>query len=149
MNEEDDIVIVSPEQQAINEISEIAKSGLENVKQLKEINQQLSDINYHISALDDYIVDNTVDTEQLKKGSEKTDEQETKETSEETETKDRAGENTEENTEEITITEVHAEVVKVNENLQLTNSILTGNIVFLGVLAGIIIFKIMWDRFSK
>lgn len=145
MNEEENIIINSPEEQAIEEITQIAKSGLENVKQLKEINQQLSDINYHVSALDDYIVEDLRDPKQITKDSENLNEQETKENVEETETKASAGDNQE----EITITDIHTEIVKVNDNIQLTNSILTGNIVFLGVLAGIIIFKIMWDRFSK
>lgn len=138
-------------------IDEITKEDLEialdNIntavnEKVIDINEQLNSIDSNVSNINDNLETLLV----IKEPVENKDEQKTETSIAEkksTETKSgETGETTEE-TEAVTLTDIYDSVEKVNENITLTNQILTGNILFLGVIVGVLLFKIMWDRFKK
>lgn len=140
MNEEENQeVSIDDAKQAIINIEE---NTSENTEILNEIESDLTDLNQHITNIDEYLVINN--NEQRK-------EQTTKKENEETEQKEeeQITENQSEESEEITLTNIYSEIQTVNENLTLTNNILSGNIIFLGIIVGVVLGKILWDRLRK
>lgn len=140
MNEEENqnISVEEAKQSIIN----IEENTSENTELLNEIESDLTDLNQHITNIDEYLVINN--NEQRK-------EQTTKKENEENEQKEeeQITENQSEESEEITLTNIYSEIQTVNENLTLTNNILSGNIIFLGIIVGVVLGKILWDRLRK
>lgn len=125
------------EQDAINAIQEIVNIGEENGEQLLSISQQLNDINNHITNIDEFVI--TLQEEKKKN------EQETKEiTKEKTETETKNG--TTETEETITNTEIYNEIVQVNDNLEIQNSLLTVGIFSQGIIIGVLLLTLFWKR---
>lgn len=128
-------------------INNMASETSDNKKALSEIKESIDSIESHITNIDEIISlnqENGIDEQET----EKVDKQEKEETGEQKESKSESKSESEE-AEEIDLSDIHTEIQQVNENLTLTNQILTGTILFLGVIVGVMLFKIVWDRLKK
>lgn len=133
------------EQDAIKAIVQISDQGKINADTLLKLNTDIQTISEHVASLDDYLVIQKIEKEKQAEQEKKEDEQETKASDQEqTEIK-----NTKAEKEEITLTTIHEDIIKLSETAEMTNNILVGNIVFIGIIAGVILFKTMWDRLTK
>lgn len=117
----------------------------EEVNIINDITGSLESLDSHVINIDEKL--DEIIVIQSPGEEEKKDEQKEEKITEEKTTK--SGQQTEQITEEITISDLYDEVHQVNQNLTLTNQILSGNILFLGVIVGVILFKGLFDRFKK
>ena len=131
------------EQEAIEAVQDIAKQGLENGEVLNEIESDLTDINEHVANIDEYLVINNKEAEENKE-----DEQKAEEIIEEKNTKAGESEN-EEQGEEISIENVYTEIVQTNQHLENQTQLLTVGIFSQGIIIGVLLLTLLWNRFIK
>lgn len=141
-DEEENIENYSTED-ALRNIQDISDNSLEQLKEIKKVQTSLDSLNEHVSSLDDYLVIQKKKEEEQKKEEEKKDEEK-----EESETKSdlRTGE---EETEEVTLSELYSEVQTVNQHLEYQNNLLTISIFSSGIIIGVLLITLFWNRFIK
>lgn len=140
MPEDNDILT---EQDAIQAIVQISEQGKLNSDTLIKLNTDLQNISAHVASLDDYLVIQKIEKE--KQEQEKENEQKTEKIDQIT----REAEEPEAEEGEITLVQIHEDLQAINENIEMNNYINVGNILFIGVLVGAILFKTFWDRIKK
>lgn len=135
-------------QEALKDIKEINIHAKNSEDLLNAIESDLIDLNDHITTIEEFIVITNPDSEEKKEEEKKENEQESKKVNEEKETKGDTG--TEEEQEEaITLEDVHTEIKQVNDNLTTTNNLLISDVFSNGVIAGVILFTLFWNRVMK
>ena len=141
-NEEEDNIENYSTEDALRNIQDISDNSLEQLREIKKVQTSLDSLNEHVSSLDDYLVIQKKKEEEQKKEEQKDEEKE------ETETKNdvRSGE---EETEEITLSEVYTEIQTVNEHLEYQNNLLTISIFSSGIIIGVLLITLFWNRFIK
>lgn len=135
-------------QEALKDIQEINIHTKNSEDLLNAIESDLIDLNDHITTIEEFIVINNPDSEEKKEEEKKEDEQEDKKANEEKETKGDTGAE-EEQEENITLEDVHEEIKQVNDNLSTTNNLLISDVFSNGVIAGVILFTLFWNRVMK
>lgn len=140
MPEDNDILT---EQDAIQAIVQISEQGKLNSDTLIKLNTDLQNISAHVASLDDYLVIQKIEKE--KQEQEKENEQKTEKIDKIT----REIEEPEAEESEITLVQIHEDLQAINENIEMNNYINVGNILFIGILVGAILFKTFWDRIKK
>lgn len=155
-NEENDVVVIQEDYQndAIQNIKEIAitgaagaRSAAENTKELKTINQQLNDINYHLTNLEDYFIDNYILPEEIKKNEQTTEKNDKQE--EETREETKSGDTETDNNEAVTIETVQQTLEETNIILNNTNNLLTVSVFAQGIIIGVLVLTILWRKYLK
>ena len=126
---------------AIQAIIEIAEIEHNNNESLACIESSLEDINNHIADIDEYIVITN-------KEAEKKDEQEAEKADKQDEQKAEK-DDTETREEEVTISEIHSEIKAVNDNLTGTNTLLTTALFAQGIIIGVLVMILFWEKFLK
>lgn len=143
MPEDNDILT---EQDAIQAIIQISEQGKLNSDTLIKLNTDLQNISAHVASLDDYLVIQKIEKEKQEQQKENT------ENEQKTEKIDKITRETEEpeaEENEITLVQIHEDLQTINENIEMNNYINVGNILFIGILVGAILFKTFWDRIKK
>lgn len=126
---------------AIQAVIEIAEIEHINNESLACIESSLEDINNHIADIDEYIVITN-------KEAEKKDEQKAEKAEKQDEQKAEKGD-TETREEEVTISDIHSEIKAVNDNLTGTNTLLTTALFAQGIIIGVLVMILFWEKFLK
>ena len=127
---------------AIQAVIEIAEIEHNNNESLACIESSLEDINNHIADIDEYIVITN-------KEAEKKDEQEAEKADKQDEQKAEKGDNETRAEEEVTLSDIHSEIKAVNDNLTGTNTLLTTALFAQGIIIGVLVMIVFWEKFLK
>ena len=128
------------EQEALSYIQKIQENTLSNGEYLAGIENDLDDINEHIASIDEYII---IANKEVSEDEQKS-EEDIKQEEQKNETSGRREVQT-----EITIEDVHSEVVQINTTLKETNDLLTVGIFAQGIIIGVLVFTLFWNRFMR
>lgn len=117
------------------------------VKELQAINKGLTDVNSSQQELMEYIIAKDQASDEEKQAAEK--EAAEKQEAEKQEAEKQQEESKAAETKADTQTETYTTLLtEVRDEVRLNNQLMAGSFIFYGIIAGIILFKVLWDKLN-